>query len=145
MDRKHELAAAEDAAWAEIWELMESLPTLRVEEPGYSTEWSVKDLMAHIGRWQAETVQVLEQIRFGTYSPRQIDVDEMNRHFFESNRDLPASVVRAEMCSARTRMLQEWNALPEVSPKAEEWFVESGVEHYAEHLPRLREWLSEVG
>src|SRR5712691_1641795 len=101
MDRKHELAAAEDAAWAEMWELMESLPTVRVEETGYSPEWSVKDLMAHIGCWQAEAVQVLEQIRFGTYVPQAIDVDELNLVFFDTNRDLPASVVCAEMWSAR--------------------------------------------
>jgi len=88
---------------------------------------------------------VLEQLRNGTYSPRRIDVDEMNRGFYEANHDLPVSVVRAELWSARSRMLQEWGALPEVSPKAEEWFVESGAEHYGEHVPRLREWLEGTG
>jgi Mycothiol maleylpyruvate isomerase N-terminal domain len=145
MDRKRELAAAEDAAWVELWGLMESAGPDRVDEPGYSEDWSLKDLMAHIGCWQAEAVQVLEQVRNGTYSPRQIDVDTMNQGFYEANRDLPVSVVRAEMWSARNRMLQEWGALPEVTPKAEEWFVESGAEHYGEHLPRLREWLAGTG
>jgi hypothetical protein len=41
-------------------------------------------------------------------------------------------------------MLQEWNALPELTAKAEEWFVESGAEHYGEHAPRLRDWLDEA-
>ena len=41
-------------------------------------------------------------------------------------------------------MLSEWNELPEVTPDAEEWFRESGPEHYQEHLPRLREWVKEL-
>jgi hypothetical protein len=40
-------------------------------------------------------------------------------------------------------MLEEFNLLPELTPVAEEWFRESGPEHYQEHLPRLREWAKE--
>ena len=68
----------------------------------------------------------------------------MNKAFYEANRDLPLSVVRAELWSARTRMLSEFNAPPEVTPLAEEWFMESGPKHYEEHLPRLREWAEEL-
>jgi len=71
-----------------------------------------------------------------------VDVDELNRYFYEANHDLPLSVVRAEMFSSRNRMLREWSLLPEITPKAEEWFVESGPEHYAEHSERLREWVA---
>jgi hypothetical protein len=48
------------------------------------------------------------------------------------------------MHSARNRMLLEWNLLPEITPKAEEWFVESGPQHYEEHMERLREWVKEL-
>jgi hypothetical protein len=41
-------------------------------------------------------------------------------------------------------MLTVFNELSEITPIAEEWFVESGPEHYAEHLPRLREWADEL-
>jgi hypothetical protein len=40
-------------------------------------------------------------------------------------------------------MLEEWDRLPKVADKADEWFRESGEEHYAEHLPRLRRWVEE--
>ena len=145
MDRKTELVLEEDAGWAEFLPLVEAVDDTRAEQVGYTREWSVKDLMAHVGGWQAETVQVLEQIRFGTFVKQPIDVDELNRQFVQANRDLPVRVVRAEMCSARTRMLQEWDALPDVTPDAEEWFVESGAEHYVEHRPRLTEWVEELG
>jgi Mycothiol maleylpyruvate isomerase N-terminal domain len=142
---KRELAAAEDAAWGELLELLESLTPTQIEETGYYPEgWSAKDLMAHIGSWQAEAGVILQQIRGGTFRDGEIDVDEYNRRFHEANAGLPLSVVRAELVSARTRMIMEWNALPEVTPKAEEWFLESGEEHYGEHAPRLRQWVAEL-
>jgi hypothetical protein len=145
MVTKRELLAAEDAGWNELNGLIESLTPAQMEEPGYFTEgWSVKDLMAHIGSWQAEAGQVLQQIRFGTFRDDPVDVDAMNALFFEANHDLPLSVVRAEMFSARNRLLTEWNALPEITPKAEEWFVESGPEHYQEHIEPLRKWVEEL-
>ena len=145
MATKRELLRSEDAGWSELIGLIESLSPAEMEQPGYYPEgWSVKDLMAHIGSWQAEAGQILQQIRMGTYRGRPVDVDGMNKRFYEANKDLPLSVVRAELWAARNRMLSEWSDLPEVNLEAEEWFVESGPEHYEEHLPRLREWVKEL-
>jgi hypothetical protein len=145
MTTKRELQASEDVGWVELNGLIESLTPAQMEEPGYFPEgWSVKDLMAHIGSWQAEAGQVLEQIRMGTFRDEPVDVDKMNAFFIEANKDLPLSVVRAEMFSARNRMLSELGTLPEITPQAEEWFVESGAEHYVEHIDRLRQWAQEL-
>jgi hypothetical protein len=145
MATKRELFAAEDSGWSQFIQLMESLSDEQMEIPGYIVEgWSAKDLLAHVGAWQAEAVQVLEQIRWGTYTPSKVDVDALNEQFYQANKDLPLSIVRAESWSARTRMLEEWNELPEMNPTAEEWFVESGPAHYAEHMDRLREWVGEL-
>jgi hypothetical protein len=145
MRTKRELANQEDAAWAALCGLLESLVPEHTERPGYSPEgWSVKDLVAHIGSWCAEAGRALEQIRFGTYVHEELDIDALNREFYEANQALPFPIVEAECVSARTRMLVEWNALPEVTAIAEEWFRESGEVHYGEHLPRLREWADEL-
>jgi hypothetical protein len=145
MATKRELLAAEDRGWTEFLDLVESLTADQMQEPGHHSEgWSVKDLLAHIGCWQAEAVQVLEQIRMGTYGRKPVDVEALNERFYQVNRDQPLSVVRAESWSARNRMLEEWNALPEVTPDAEEWFVESGQNHYQEHVERLRVWVRKL-
>lgn len=145
MGTKHELVASADVGWNEFLGLVESLTAEQMVEPGYYPEgWSVKDLLGHIGGWQAETVQMLEQIRMGTYTRQRVDVEAFNELFYEANRDLPLPVVRAECWSARNRMLEEWGLLPEVTPEAEEWFVESGPNHYAEHNGRLHEWVDEL-
>ncbi len=137
-----ELGVAEEALWGELLQLVSSLTPEQMEEPGYTAEgWSVKDVMAHIAAWLAEATQIFEQIQYGTYRTERPDVDSLNRRFYEANKDLPAPVVRAECAASRNRMLVEWSALPEVTPEAREWFRESGPEHYAEHLPRLREWV----
>jgi hypothetical protein len=140
-----DLGRAEESAWTELLALLESLTPEQAERAGYYPEgWSVKDLMAHIASWQAEAGQVLEQIWNSTFVADTAPTDEMNQRYYEANKDLPLSVVWAELFSSRTRMLVALNALPELTAEAVEWFVESGVEHYEEHLGRLQEWAKEL-
>jgi hypothetical protein len=141
-----ELLAEEDRLWREFHDLVDSLPRDKVAEPGYFDEgWSAKDLVAHIGSWLAEAGIVLERIRFHTYSPEEIDIDATNATFYDSMRDVAFSDVRAQAFTARNQMLRAWRSLPETSADADRWISKSGPEHYAEHLPRLREWVHELG
>jgi hypothetical protein len=140
--RKHELILEEDARWAELCVALDGVPHERLLEPGVNEVWTGKDLLAHLGCWMAEAANVLEQIRFGTYEPREIDLDVMNAGFYEATRDQPLRDIWAEMEAARTRMFQELDALPELTHRAEEWFVESGPAHIAEHLPQLQAYLA---
>jgi hypothetical protein len=144
MATKRELCKAEDEAWAEVNGLIGSLTAEQMEEPGYYTDWSAKDLLAHLAAWMAEAARIFTQLHYQTYMKSDLDVDAMNKEFYEANKDLPIPVVRAEAFAARNRMLAEMNALGEVPPEAEEWFEESGLRHYEEHLPRLREWVEEL-
>jgi hypothetical protein len=59
-------------------------------------------------------------------------------------RDLPLGDVRAQSTAARARMLRAWDTLERSSADAEWWVRKAGPEHYAEHLPRLREWIAEL-
>ncbi|MFL5799036.1 MAG: hypothetical protein ACJ77A_14045 [Actinomycetota bacterium] len=140
-DRRYELVREEDARWSELCDAIRAVPPDRLLQPGVTENWTGKDLLAHLGCWMAEAAGMLERIRLGTYESRRIDLDALNARFYDACRDLSLSDVRAEMEAARTRMFQEWGALPEVTPEAEEWFVESGPAHIAEHLPRLRSFL----
>lgn len=141
---KRELCKQEDDGWAELNGLVESLSREQMEEPGYYPDWSAKDLLAHLAAWMAEAARILTQVHYGTYLKRDLDVDAMNKEFFEANHGLPLSVVRAEAFAARNRMLSEVNAIDQMIPEAEDWFEESGPLHYQEHLPRLKEWVQEL-
>jgi hypothetical protein len=52
--------------------------------------------------------------------------------------------VWVELHAARARVPEGWDRLPEVTNETDEWFRESGEDHYAEHLPRLRQWAGEL-
>ena len=141
-----ELLADEERLWTEIHALVDALPPARVDEPGYFAEgWSAKDLIGHIGSWLAEGGVVLERIRFGTYRPHEIDIEAMNERFFTALHDVPFPTVKAQAITARARMLRAWLALPERSADAARWIDKAGPDHYAEHLPRLRDWVVEIG
>jgi hypothetical protein len=146
MTLRDEVIREEDAAWLEFWPVVSSLSRDLMERDGYYEEWSVKDLLAHIGSWQAEAAVMLEQVRMGTYSKWAGDVDAVNREWWEIWRGQDAGAVLAHLHSSRARMLDEWSRLPEdrLQGAAVEWLRESGVQHYREHLERLREWASEL-
>jgi hypothetical protein len=141
---RRELTAQEDRLWAELHDLVDSLPDDEVARPGYFPEgWSAKDLIAHIGSWLAEAGVVLERIRFGTYRPEELDIDALNRQFYEAMKDVPFGTVRAQATAARTRMLSAWGSVGDLHDAAT-WIRKSGPEHYAQHLPRLRDWVVEL-
>ncbi len=140
-----ELRADEERLWRDVHDLVDSLPRELVDRPGYFQEgWSAKDLVGHLGSWLAEAGVVLERIRFGTYRREELHIDEMNARFYEALRDTLFEDVRAQAYASRSRMLRAWGALDAPSVDAEFWIAKAGPEHYAEHLPRLREWVREV-
>src|SRR4249920_1763912 len=122
-----DLMAEEEQLWSELHGLIDSLPEDKVAEPGYFVEgWSAKDLVAHIGSWLAEAGVVLEQIRFGTYRPEEIDIDAMNKTFYDAMRDVPFQIVRAQGIAARNRMLRAWRSIADDSPEADTWISKAG-------------------
>lgn len=142
---KPQLMAREDRLWTELHDLVDSLPKGEVARPGYFAEgWSAKDLIAHVGSWLAEAGVVLERLRSGTYRAEELDIDSMNRQFYDAMKDVPFETVRVQATAARNRMLRVWGSVGDDIPDADRWIRKAGPDHYAEHLPRLREWAAEV-
>ena len=58
----------ERAGWDELLELIHSLNPAEIARPGYyrDPDWSVADLVAHLGMWLAEAGIQLERIQAGT-------------------------------------------------------------------------------
>jgi len=148
MDRRAELQKLEGVRWEEVQRLIEGLSPEQIEVPGLNKEgWSVKDMMWHIGCWAAEAGRELDRIRMGTYEERDWGddrTDRMNAEFLEAGRRMDLATVRTELISARNRALKAVAALDELTKAAEDWFGESGYEHYEEHLPELRAWVEKL-
>jgi Mycothiol maleylpyruvate isomerase N-terminal domain len=137
---------AEQRDWYELAGLVRSLTPAECLVPGYYSdpEWSVRDVAGHLGTWLAEAEVQLERITAGTYEGRDVDVDALNAVFLAAMSDQPWDVAWTQANAGRTRMLQAWYELREPSDEAAWWVRKSGPEHYAEHLPRLRDWVAEL-
>jgi len=138
--------AAEERGWAEFVRLVEQIPPEGATEPGYFREgWSAKDVVGHIGTWLAEAGVAIERIRAGTYRAAEIDVDALNQQFLAARREVRFDIVRLQAWSARSQLRRQYFSLPPDPPAEARWWVrKAGPEHYAEHVPRLREWVAEL-
>jgi Mycothiol maleylpyruvate isomerase N-terminal domain len=146
-DSADAVLSEEERLWREIRDVVAAFPGDAASEPGYFAEgWSAKDALAHIGTWLAEAGVALERIRAGTYTraPEGAELDAMNERFLTAMRDVRLRDVRAQAEASRARMRRAWVELAEPSAEALTWIAKAGPEHYAEHLPRLREWLDDV-
>ena len=137
---------AERTGWYELVALVRMLTPDECLVPGYfrDPDWTVRDLVAHVGSWLAEAEVQLERMVGGTYAGHDIDIDAVNAQLLEAMHGQPWDVAWMMANSARTRMLQDWFAMPAPDAEARWWIAKSGGQHYGQHLPRLREWVAEL-
>jgi hypothetical protein len=137
---------AERVGWYRVVELVRSLTPQECLAPGYylKPDWSVRDLVAHLGTWLAEAQIQFARISAGTYAGHDVDVDALNADLLVAMEGQPWDVAWVQARAARTRMLEEWYALREPSEEAAWWIRKSASEHLTEHAERLRPWVEEL-
>ena len=137
---------AERRGWYEVAELVRSLTPDECLEPGYyrDPDWTVRDLVSHLGTWLAEAEVQLERMSAGSYEGHDIDVDSLNATFLAAMRDQPWDVAWVQANAGRTRMVQVWFDSDDPGVEAAWWIRKSGGDHYAEHIDRLRAWVQEL-
>jgi hypothetical protein len=137
---------AERLGWYEMAALVRTLTPEECLEPGYQRDpdWTVRDVVAHLGTWLAEAQAQFERMSAGTYRRHDVDIDALNARFLAAMQGQPWEVAWVQANAGRTRMLTEWYVLAEPSDEAAWWIRKSGGDHYAEHAGRLREWVAEL-
>jgi len=137
---------AERRGWYALAGLVRSLTPAECLEPGYyrDPDWSVRDLVAHVGTWLAEAETQFERMLGGTYQPHAVDVDALNASLLEGMRGQPWEVAWVQANAARSRMLEDWHDLPEPTDEAAWWIRKSAAEHVDEHLARLEAWAGQL-
>ena len=136
----------ERSGWYEIVELVRSLTPDECLTPGYyhDPDWSVRDLVGHLGTWLAEAEVQLERIEAGTYEGHAIDIDALNAEFLAAMAGQPWDVAWIQANAGRTRMIEVWAHLARPDEEADWWIRKSGGDHYNAHLGRLRGWVAEL-
>ena len=135
--------------------LLEDLSPTQMIEPVLEGGWSIKDLLAHIEAWETTMVQWLRSIlgdgdtANAPYGLSDADVDEVNRGFYEQNRDKTLEQVRDEYVRSYKEALKTVQDFPEeimfgdkFSIWGEElpaWMVigANTCGHYVEHREQL--------
>jgi hypothetical protein len=94
---------AERLGWYEVVGLIQSLRPEECLEPGYyrDPDWTVRDVVAHLGTWLAEAAIQFERIQAGTYEGHDIDIDALNESFVRAMVDQPWDVARAPRSDRR--------------------------------------------
>lgn len=139
--------AAEREGWYELVNLVRSLTPEECLEPGYyrDPDWTVRDVVAHLGTWLAEAAAQFQRIGAGTYEGHHlIDVDALNESLLAAMADQPWGVSWVQANAGRTVLLQTWYELANPGDEAAWWIRKSAAEHFAEHMPRLHEWVAEL-
>jgi hypothetical protein len=135
---------------------IENLSEEEMIQPGMGSGWSIKDLLVHLTRWEAELVKLLWQagqgIRPTTMHFSQLEVDEINQRWYAESRSRPLDLVLKDFHGVRTQTIRRVKDLteqaltdPQHYPWLDgqplwEWIAGDSYEHEAEHIADMLSW-----
>jgi hypothetical protein len=136
----------EHSRWKAITAFVDLLSDEERLAPGYyrDPDWSVKDLIAHLGRWMTEARAQLLDMAARAYVPHEVDIEALNAETLAEWKAEPWDKIWTGTNDARAWMLEAWSELRGPSEPANQWIRKAGAEHYGEHLVRLRDWVAEL-
>jgi hypothetical protein len=152
----------------ERWEaLLAEVGEPRMEQPGVSGDWSVRDIVAHVIAYERGLVEWLEAASRGESVTFPVldhpDVDRRNAAILRENEGRSLEDILLESRRVFERLLQVVQALSEeelVDAERTEWYVkprwgearalwkciaDDSYQHYHQHMPDIRAWLSQAG
>ena len=144
------------------WEaLLEQIGPTRMDQPGVSGDWSMKDIVAHLTGWQPWLISRIQAAQRGEAEPPppwpaelQAD-DDINAWIYESYRGRSVREVLDETYQVHQQLLTVIESLPDDVRIEEEWHLvwlgdqrfPSGefFDHFRDdHEPDVRAWLARI-
>jgi hypothetical protein len=144
----HEIRAAR-AEWEAI---LEEVGEERMQQPGVTSDWSVKDIVAHVAWSELEIIPVFrDHTMSGSSELWEMEQDARNAAVYDMNRHRPLEEVLAEERQAYSDLLPALEALTEedlidpsrfqgMPPEWQPWILIPGntYKHYREHTEMIR-------
>jgi hypothetical protein len=153
---KLEILDALQASRAKLLNAIEGLDPIEMQKPGIVGKWSVRDILAHITRWEAELVRLLFQLKQGQkpdfFSVPEQDIDKINERFYEQSIGRSLDLIFSDLQSVRKQTVRrlsdfsdqeisEAGFYPDLKGNALFGYISSNtLEHEAEHTEQILEW-----
>ncbi len=147
---KTELLAHIRSGRAQFESVLASFSDDQLLVPNLHGDWSIKDLIAHIGFWEQHTAKRFSALLRGVKPPDgSLTIDELNAQVYAQNRHKPLTEVRlAEQAAYEQLLLLVENATADdlFNPRRfawtdgkpfAEWIENNTYGHYEEHLADL--------
>ena len=146
--KKQQLLNKLERAWASFQESYACLTEEQLLEPGVTGDWSVKDILAHVSRWEEETLKHLPHVLQGGRPPRYAvlygGIDAFNAQMAEQKRGLTLSEVWKQLDETHLRLIEYVQSVPEEHFTSETRFRRrlrlDTYSHYPIHAQAIREW-----
>ena len=154
---KEELVSALRTGRADFLKLLQGFSDQQMEAPGVVEHWSIKDILVHLTRWEAEIIKLLWQAKQGItpttahFSGK--TVDDINNLWYEESQSRSMKIVKDDFLGVRKQTIRRAEELSDSAlnnPKHYtwlkdkplwEWIAGDSFEHEAEHAEQIKTWL----
>jgi hypothetical protein len=135
---KPEVMQRAESSWSDLWAHLDRLSPGAWELPSGQSEWSPREVLAHITRWEEWAGRRIPA-RLRGEPGAQLDVDSINAGWMAEDRVLPLMVVRerAPMVHQELMLVLESVAPDSWDDAIEATAVGNTWDHYEEHLKSL--------
>lgn len=158
---KKEIIAAMQNSHELLVEMLNELNTEEMDVPGVVGNWTIKDILAHLTRWEAELVKLLWQVRQGTQPTtilnQDISLDEVNARWHEEDKDRPLDRILKDFHGVREQTIRRLDHFKDddlTNPQRYTWLggrplwmwvAEDSFEHDLEHMEQIQAWRENRG
>jgi len=149
---KEDLLQTLNAEFAGLLSTLEGLGEEAATRVWYG-DWSVRDILAHVSGWHTEMAQAFERMARGERPvPEGTDYSDpnpWNARFAEAKGDTSFVDMVQELKASEAAFVEAAKQVPadrfEEGRAAYRILHASGIDHYREHAPEIREWREREG
>lgn len=149
---KEDLLQTLDTEFASLLSTLEGLGEEAATRVWYG-DWSVRDILAHISGWHREMAQAFERMGRGERPvPEGIDYGDpnpWNAGFAEAKVDTTFIEMMQELKASKAAFVGAAGKVPtdrfEEGRAAYRILHATGIDHYREHAPEIRQWREREG
>ena len=137
--------------------LLESAPEGKVEHPGVSGDWSLKDIIAHITWHEEQMVKVMEARTLIGSEWWELPTHERNARVYEEYQSAPLTDVLDHAVDVHQRLIhwikalsdEELNEPGQFEAMPEDWLfgdilAQNTYMHYGDHAASVSRWIEDA-